>query len=144
MWIFINKRKVMKILEGDFDSYANMGSMGTNQEKNTNEQEGYDEDKGRAYREIGALSVIVANAIMGRLGENPLDYVLSSTSLSDATKQSIKDMVEEAHKKDFPNDVENPQEEIGDVQIGGGDTNNGLRESAKQKLMTQFKRFLLL
>lgn len=127
----------MKLLnEGEFDSYVNMGNMGTEEEMNTNEQEGYSEDTGRAYREIGALSTMVAHGILGwSQGERGLQAVMDSDVLSDKTKEDIKRMVEDL-SGNSTNGVNN---EIGDVQVGD---QNELMESAKEKLKKEFKRLI--
>jgi hypothetical protein len=113
-----------------------MGNMGVEQEKNTNEEERYGEDMGRVYREIGALSAMVAHGILGwSQGERGLQSVMESESLSDKTKESIKRMVEDLSG----NSTDNVSNEIGDVNIGD---QNELMESAKEKLKKEFKRLI--
>lgn len=131
----------MKLLEeGDFDSYVNMGNMGTEQEMNTNEQEGYDEDKGRAYREIGALSVLVANGILGKLsGQAGLENVMETESLSDRTKEDIQKMVQEGMGGVLGQNADKSKD-IPDFEIG--DQNELMESAALKKLKNDFKRFL--
>lgn len=131
---------VMKLLnEGEFDSYVNMGNMGTEQEMNTNEEQGYDDDRGRAYREIGALSVLVANGIQGRLmGEAGLQSVMESESLSNKTKEDIKKMVQEGVGSVLGLNADKSKD-IPDFNVGD---QNELMESAKEKLKKEFKRLI--
>lgn len=130
----------MKLLnEGEFDSYVNMGNMGTEQEMNTNEEQGYDDDRGRAYREIGALSVLVANGIQGRLmGEAGLQSVMESESLSNKTKEDIKKMVQEGVGSVLGLNADKSKD-IPDFNVGD---QNELMESAKEKLKKEFKRLI--
>lgn len=134
------KTIIMKLLnEGEFDSYVNMGNMGTEQEMNTNEEQGYDDDRGRAYREIGALSVLVANGIQGRLmGEAGLQSVMESESLSNKTKEDIKKMVQEGVGSVLGLNADKSKD-IPDFNVGD---QNELMESAKENLKKQFKRLI--
>lgn len=122
-----------KLNEGDFDSYVNMGNMGTEQEMNTNEDEQFNDSP---YKEIGALSAMVAHGILGwSQGERGLQAVMDSDVLSDRTKESIKRMVEDLSG----NSTQGVNDEIGDVQIGD---QNELMESALDKLKKDFKRII--
>lgn len=124
--------KQIQMIKEDFNSYVNMGNMGTEQEMNTNEQEGYSEDTGRAYREIGALSAMVAHGILGwNQGERGLQAVMESEMLSDRTKESIKNMVDDLSG----NSTEGISDDIGDVQVGD---ENEMMESLKKN----FKRLI--
>lgn len=122
----------MKLLdEGEFDSYVNMGNMGTEQEMNTNE-----EAEGSPYKEIGALSTMVAHGILGwSQGEKGLQAVMESDVLSDETKEFINKMVKDLSG----NSTEGVNNEVGDVQVGD---QNELMESAKEKLKKEFKRLI--
>lgn len=124
----------MKLLhEGEFDSYVNMGNMGTEQEMNTNEESEFGDNP---YREIGALSAMVAHGILGwSQGERGLQAVMESDALTDRTKESIKKMVEDLSG----NSTEGVNNEVGDVQVGD---QNELMESALDKLKKDFKRIL--
>lgn len=116
-----------KINENTFDSYANMGQMGTEQEMNTNE-----ETKGIRNR-IGVLVALVAYGISGKLnGEEGLKFVMENPNLSDETKEQIQQIVDDL--------TQHKNGDIGDVQIG--DENELMESEAIKKIRENFKRFL--
>jgi len=142
----------MKLLEGDFDSDVNIGNLGNSQEKvgetGVNPEEyGYTEEMGKTNREVGALSAMVAHGILGwTSGQKGLDLVMQSESLSDSTKEYIKNMVDSMGQDSSSEEVEMGSENNSDDHSSSSEIepeHTYLQEQLKKKIRDNFNRFLI-
>ena len=122
----------MKLKEGQFDSYINMGMSGGIQD-NVSDMGNIDNES-RDDGDVGVLSVFVARGILGNLS---IEDVIKSDKLSDDTKHSIQDMVDEMG---------------GGISVGSGDNSDSsdidsdhtyLQEEVKKKIRANFNRFIM-
>jgi hypothetical protein len=135
----------MELLERA-DAYMNMGDLDQNQQRITPDSEigdikpedyGYTEEMSRTNKELGALMSMVAHGILGwSTGQKGLDLVMQSESLSDSTKQYIKDMVDQMSQESSGSDDHSDSSNI-------ESDHTYLQEEVKKKIRANFKRFML-